>query len=310
MNAGNTPAIIANSDLILKWAALRFFDTNPSVILKCLELITSIFVAFKDAGRQLPEPEAVAFFPYLVLKAGDPKDVVRNKVQEIFEKAREIYAPTKLFVFIMNGLATKNSRQRAMCLDKLADLVEQYGLPVCQPPHPGALKEIAKQISDRDNGVRNSALNCVVQFYLIEGEKVKDKVGKLNDKDMGMLEERIKRVSKNRPPPAKISPQAAPAAASGLRPPGARIIPGIKKPSPPKERTPSPEEEEDAYVQTYDIKREKADVTRQLPKLLTTRLFFSKLSYFVRVHSHVTGTFASLAIVFLAFSSFSVVQEI
>lgn len=172
LNAGNATAVIANSDLILKWVALRFFDTNPSVILKCLELVTAVFAAYKDTNEQLPEAEAVSFFPYLVLKAGDPKDMVRTQVREIFAKAREIYSPQKLFTFNMNGLATKNSRQRATCLDELAVLIEHHGLGVCQPPHPGALKEIAKQIADRDNGVRNSALNCVVQVYHIEGDKV------------------------------------------------------------------------------------------------------------------------------------------
>lgn len=45
-------------------------------------------------------------------------------------------------------------------------------------PSPGAcLKEVAKQISDRDNSVRSAALNCVVQAYNIVGEKVYKMVG-------------------------------------------------------------------------------------------------------------------------------------
>lgn len=45
-------------------------------------------------------------------------------------------------------------------------------------PTPAAcLKEVAKQISDRDNSVRNAALNCVVQAYNIVGEKVYKLVG-------------------------------------------------------------------------------------------------------------------------------------
>lgn len=52
-----------------------------------------------------------------------------------------------------------------------------YGMPVCQPSPGVALKEIAKQIADRDNSVRNAALNALVQVYFREGEKVFKLVG-------------------------------------------------------------------------------------------------------------------------------------
>lgn len=40
-----------------------------------------------------------------------------------------------------------------------------------------ALKEVAKQIADRDNSVRNAALNCIVQVYFLEGERVYKLIG-------------------------------------------------------------------------------------------------------------------------------------
>ena len=42
---------------------------------------------------------------------------------------------------------------------------------VCQPTPPKALAAIAAQIGDRDNGVRNAALNAVVEAYFLVGEK-------------------------------------------------------------------------------------------------------------------------------------------
>lgn len=98
----------------------------------------------------------------------------------------------------MEGLKSKNARQRTECLDELGYLIETYGLNVCQPTPPIALKEIAKHISDRDNSVRNAALNCVVQAYFLTGEKVYKLIGNLNEKDLSMLDERIKRAKKNR----------------------------------------------------------------------------------------------------------------
>ena len=43
---------------------------------------------------------------------------------------------------------------------------------VCQPTPPKALAAIAAQIGDRDNGVRNAALNAVVEAYFLIGEKM------------------------------------------------------------------------------------------------------------------------------------------
>lgn len=66
------------------------------------------------------------------------------------------------------------------CLDQLGSLIENYGVTVCQPSPSAALKEIAKQIADRDNSVRNAALNCIVQAYFLEGERVYKLVGQVS----------------------------------------------------------------------------------------------------------------------------------
>lgn len=193
-------ASAANLDLILKWLALRFFDTNPSVLIKSLEYLLSLFQALSDINYRLLEPEAASFIPYLVLKIGDSKDPVRKCVREILKTICKIYPSSKMFSYIMHGLNSKNARQRAECLEELGSMIEECGLSVCQPSPAGALKEIAKQISDRDNSVRNASLNCFVQAFFIEGEKVYKYVGQLSDKDMSLLEERIKRSAKMRTP--------------------------------------------------------------------------------------------------------------
>lgn len=65
------------------------------------------------------------------------------------------------------------------CLEQLSWLIENYGVSVCNPSPAGALKEIAKQIADRDTSVRNAALNCVVTAYFLEGEKTLKWVGQV-----------------------------------------------------------------------------------------------------------------------------------
>lgn len=195
----NTAALKANLDLILRWMTLRFFDTNPSVLLKGLEYLQSVFATLIEEGFMMHESEAAAFIPYLILKVGDPKDTVRNNVRTLFKQIGAVYSVSKLFTYVMEGLKSKNARQRTECLEQLGWLIESYGISVCQPTPAAALKEIARQISDRDNSVRNAALNCVVAAYFLEGDKVLKMVGQISDKDMSLLEERIKRAAKNRP---------------------------------------------------------------------------------------------------------------
>ncbi|XP_076289585.1 msps cytoskeleton-associated protein 5 isoform X1 [Lasioglossum baleicum] len=195
----NSKALVSNLDLILKWLTLRFFDTNPSVLLKGLEYLRVVFNLLIEDQYHMLENEAASFIPYLIIKIGDPKDAVRNGVRALFKQIALVYPVSKLFSYIMEGLKSKNARQRTECLDQLSSLIENYGLSVCQPSPAVALKEIAKQIADRDNSVRNAALNCIVQAYFLQGERVYKLIGQISEKDQSLLDERIKRAAKNRP---------------------------------------------------------------------------------------------------------------
>ena len=74
----------------------------------------------------------------------------------------------------------KNVLVLAECLDQLGSLIENYGVSVCQPTPSAALKEVAKQIADRDNSVRNAALNCIVQAYFLQGERIFKLIGQVS----------------------------------------------------------------------------------------------------------------------------------
>jgi cytoskeleton-associated protein 5 len=185
--------LISNLDLILKWITLRFFDTNTTVLVKCLEFLQSTFSFLTDSDYQLQDFEASAFLPYLVLKVGDPKDIVRKQVRQLMRLLCNVYPAGKMFGFIHEGLKSKNARQRTECLEELGCLIARYGSTVCQPSAAKALPVVAQNISDRDNAVRTAALNTLVEVYRLEGDKVYKLVGQLSEKDLSLLEERIKR---------------------------------------------------------------------------------------------------------------------
>ncbi|XP_056271762.1 cytoskeleton-associated protein 5 isoform X2 [Pseudoliparis swirei] len=189
-------ATISCLDLILKWFTLRFFDTNTTVLMKVLEYLKLMFAMLNREDYHLTENEANSFIPYLILKVGESKDVVRKDVRAILAMLCKVYPASKVFPFLMDGTKSKNSKQRAECLEELGCLIEGYGMNVCQPTQGKSLKEIAVHIGDRDTSVRNAALNTVVAVYNVCGEQVYKLIGNLSEKDMSMLEERIKRSAK------------------------------------------------------------------------------------------------------------------
>ena len=107
-----TEAVKANLDLILKWFTLRFFDTNPSVLLKGLEYLQQLFTLLAEQDYHLSEFEASGFIPYLVLKVGESKDAVRKGVRSIFKLICKVYPASKMFSYVIEGLKPKNTKQR------------------------------------------------------------------------------------------------------------------------------------------------------------------------------------------------------
>ncbi|KAJ8281337.1 hypothetical protein GJAV_G00066360 [Gymnothorax javanicus] len=209
-------ATIGCLDLILKWFTLRFFDTNTSIQMKAMEYLKLLFSMLSREGYHLSEYEAHSFVPYLIIKVGEPKDVVRKDVRAILTMLCNVYPTSKVFTFLMEGTKSKNSKQRAECLEELGCLIESYGMNVCQPTPAKSLKEIAIHIGDRDTSVRNAALNTVVAVYNVCGDQVFKLIGTLSEKDMSMLEERIKRSAKKSPAaPVKQVEEKTPRAQTG-----------------------------------------------------------------------------------------------
>ena len=48
----------------------------------------------------------------MLLQIGDPKDAVRNGVRALFKQIALVYPVSKLFMYMMEGLKSKNARQR------------------------------------------------------------------------------------------------------------------------------------------------------------------------------------------------------
>ncbi|XP_003369660.1 putative HEAT repeat-containing domain protein [Trichinella spiralis] len=137
-------------DLILKWCTLRFFETNPSVLMRCLDLIQSLLQMCVDRGYKMHDLEVASFLPYLLMKLGDQKDAVRTGAQNLVGIIASLSSPCKIFPYLIESCKVKNSRQRAQCLTLMGSMISTEGLSVCGSPPQAALKAIAAYIGDRD----------------------------------------------------------------------------------------------------------------------------------------------------------------
>ena len=61
-------AVVSCLDLLLRWVTLRFFDTNTTVNMKCLEFLHVLFESLVEGGYRMSDYEATSFLPYLVQK--------------------------------------------------------------------------------------------------------------------------------------------------------------------------------------------------------------------------------------------------
>ncbi|KAI8334829.1 armadillo-type protein [Chlamydoabsidia padenii] len=183
---------LANADLLFKYLTIRFFDTNTSMLIKCLDLAQHLVAVFDSEGAPLSEYEAVSFLPFLINKVGDPKETMRARIRSILTSICVIYPASKMLNFLLDTAAnSKNAKARAECLDEVGSLIQQNGTAVMLPNK--ALPLIATHIGDRDAGVRNAALSAIAQAYILIGDPVFKYVSRLGEKEKGMLEERLKR---------------------------------------------------------------------------------------------------------------------
>ncbi|EPQ29249.1 uncharacterized protein PFL1_03004 [Pseudozyma flocculosa PF-1] len=211
--------IVANSDLVFKYVAIRLTDNNTTMSLKCLDILEQLVDLLSGQQFHMSDYEANSLLPCLLAKFGDPKVTFRDRIREIFRKLTFIFPPSKLFTHYMeNGLPSKNARVRTECLGELGHLIAKNGLQVCSPAK--TFPVIAKQISDRDANVRTAALMALGEAYKLVGDDVWKMIGSLPGKEMSLLEERLKRTAAPAAKPSAIA--RAPASKMGRATPGCR----------------------------------------------------------------------------------------
>jgi cytoskeleton-associated protein 5 len=176
------------------------------------------------------------------------------RVQQIFQTLPKVYAYSRVFQLVLDhGSKSKVAKTRQLSLEELGGILKRSGMGACHPAKDCPV--IASMISDKDPGVRKSALSTlrfvpsvrpplssvshefVSEIYLLEGEKVWSYVGSLSPKDKTQLEERLRRVAgPSTPDKREFGKDALPPQPSQI----SRLTGGIARPASPSSSLPRP----------------------------------------------------------------------
>jgi cytoskeleton-associated protein 5 len=82
------------------------------------------------------------------------------RVQQIFQTLPKVYAYSRVFQLVLDhGSKSKVAKTRQLSLEELGGILKRSGMGACHPAKDCPL--IASMISDKDPGVRKSALSTL-----------------------------------------------------------------------------------------------------------------------------------------------------
>lgn len=68
-----------------------------------------------------------------ILEVGDPKDVVRKMIRNLFKLLTKIYPASKMFNYVMEGITSKNSKTRmGRCSEECCARLWEWGVSSCE----------------------------------------------------------------------------------------------------------------------------------------------------------------------------------
>ncbi|CAJ1976721.1 unnamed protein product [Sphenostylis stenocarpa] len=182
--------VIEVLDILLRWFVLQFCKSNTTCLLKVLEFLPELLDTLKDEGYSLTESEVAVFLPCLVEKLGHNIEKVREKMRELTKQFVVIYSASKCFLYILEGLRSKNNRTRIECADLVGFIIDHHCAEISG--HLKSLQTVASLTAERDGETRKAALNTLATGYKILGDDIWKFVGKLTDAQKSMLDDRFK----------------------------------------------------------------------------------------------------------------------
>ncbi|PNH12606.1 Protein MOR1 [Tetrabaena socialis] len=200
--------VIAVVDLLFRWSTLRILESNTASLVKVLEMLKLLLELMIERGYRVSEFEAKLILPALVEKAGHNQDKLKAEHRELLKRLALVHPPSRVISYIKDGLESKNSKTRVVCMDEIAAMVDRYGPAAYRAPaaagpsgrpgtaaaaaSEGVMPAVAKLVAERDTAVRAACLGVIEVVYCIEGTGIWEVLGRLSDQQKSLIEERIK----------------------------------------------------------------------------------------------------------------------
>ncbi len=210
-------------DVILKWCAYRLSDSNVSVLKAVLEFAQALLNNLVQSSYALSDYEANCFLPMLIEKSGFNNETIRGLMKSVISTIPSAFPVSKMCVFLMEGLKSKNSKTKVECMEHLAELIKKHGINIIIPNK--ALPQLAEYISEKDTNVRNAAIGIMLSTY----EHIRDDLWKI----IPNIPESSKAAIQDKLKYLKLSEPAAKIAKTPLKPSETMIKPSetIHRPS-------------------------------------------------------------------------------
>ncbi|CAD7700615.1 unnamed protein product [Ostreobium quekettii] len=185
--------IISCLDLILRWAVIRICEAKTESLLHTLAMLKAIFKAMIENGYRLSDYEAVVLMPCLVEKSGHNQDRIRKDHRELMGLAMQVYSKARVYVFVADGLESKNNRTKIECAEEIGCIIDREGIRIALGSKQAkAMQVIAKSVSERDKSLRAACLSTLAVIYDFEADDIWSHLGHLTEQQQSLIVERLK----------------------------------------------------------------------------------------------------------------------
>ncbi|KAG1659479.1 hypothetical protein FOA52_005506 [Chlamydomonas sp. UWO 241] len=180
-------------DLLFRWCVLRLVEANTQSLVRTLDFIKALLDYMEGAGERLSEYEVKLLLPTLVEKSGHNQDKIKTEHKDLLRRASVIYPPSRVALFLRDGLDSKNNKSRVVSLEALGDAIKAHGAEVYRGnSQADIVGSVARLVTERDGAVRQGVLMCIEAVYRIEGEDMWTLAGRLTEQQQSLMQERLK----------------------------------------------------------------------------------------------------------------------
>lgn len=93
-------------------------------------MLKSLFEKLASEEYRMTEYEAVILLPTIVDKSGHNQDRIKRLHRDILCLATTIHPSSKVFKFVSQGLASKNTRTKVECAEELGSMINRDGMKI------------------------------------------------------------------------------------------------------------------------------------------------------------------------------------